>query len=106
MTIKAIKEEFAKKTRYQGISGGKWQFTVWRMTKKGKCVLCVQNLGGYEGRWVVACISTIDGKDLFHNDHSRPCDNMDDAIDVASEILSSMYAENEFTAEEIEKYGI
>ncbi len=105
MTIKEIKTEWSKKTIYQGGSG-KWQFTTYQLTRNGKCVIAVQNEDRDYGRTVVACISTLDGKDIFHNHHSRPCDNMNDAVDVASEIISEMYNNDEFTQEEIKFYGI
>ena len=105
MTIKEIKSEWAKKSSYKG-GQGKWQFTTWKFTKNGTCVIAVQNEGGEFGRTVVACISTLDGKDLLHSDHSRPCDNMDDAVDVVGEMLNDMFANGEFSENEIEFYGL
>lgn len=96
MTITEIKKEWAGKGMIQGC-GGKIQFTVWNFENFGKCVVVVSNEGGYFGRTVVALVQVSTGKDLFLGIHSRPCDNMDDAIDVAGEIISQMINDGELS---------
>ena len=48
------------------------------------------------GEWstVVALVQVSTGEDLFRDEHSRPCYNMSDALDVADEILQDMYGRN------------
>lgn len=91
MKIQAIKEEWRGKHEYAGLTGKK-MFTVWTFNNPvGKCVVMVINDRDI-GKTVVAVIRVETGKDIL-NGHSRPCDNMDDAIDVAGEMISDNWDE-------------
>ena len=92
MTIKEIKAQWSEKAKINGLSGKK-QFTVWSFTGYGKCVVVVVNDPHME-RFVVGVVPVSTGIDVLA-DHARPCDNMDDAIDVAGEILSDMWSNGE-----------
>ena len=85
MTIKKIKEIWSKEERYCGIPGKK-MFTVYTFGAPiGKSVIMVVHDPDM-GRYVEAIIPIATGKDIL-NGHSRPCDNMDDAVDVACEMI-------------------
>lgn len=91
MTIKQIKSDWSGKDMIQGLYGKK-QFAVADYGPFGKCVAVVVNDG--EWRTVVALVQVSTGNDLFRDEHSRPCYNMHDALDVADEILQDMYGRN------------
>ena len=93
MKIKDIKAKYQQIEEIKGLSGKK-QFTVFTFEEPiGKCVVVVVN-NFYMDRVVVALVQVSTGIDILA-DHSRPCDNMEDAIDVADEIVSSMANEGE-----------
>ena len=94
MTIKGIKETWGNMVEIQGCRGKK-QFAVYGFGGFGKCVVVVVNECGFFGRTVVAVVQVSSGEDLLKGEHSRPCDNMDDALDVAGEMLSQMIADGE-----------
>ena len=100
MTIREIKALWGSKDRIQGCTGKK-QFATYDFQEFGKCVVVVVNDGAYLGRTVVALVQVATGNDLFHGEHSRPCDNMDDAIDVAGEIIGQMVADGEISEAEM-----
>lgn len=86
MTINEIKSKWSKVEEYAGLKGKK-MFTVRTFDEPiGKCVIMVIN-NQYMGRTVAAAIQVKTGEDIL-NGHSRPCDNMNDAIDVACELIS------------------
>ena len=83
MTIKTIKEAWQAK---EFSIRGKKQFAVYNFGDPiGKCIILVIN-NPYAGRYVDAIIQVKTGEDIL-NGHCRPCDNMDDAIDVAGEMI-------------------
>ena len=84
MTIKAIKEQYKK---YQ-VSGGEYNsFVVYDYKDgNGKIVIVVNMCKGY-GKSVTQAVRVSDGKELIGKDRCRPCDNLDDAIDVAGEMM-------------------
>ena len=88
MTIKEIKEQYSKK-----ISGRVMFRTVKYSEPIGKCVLVVsRSYDPYIGRYVEALVQVSTGEDIL-NGHSRPCDSMDDAVDVVDEMLWDMDSE-------------
>lgn len=84
MTIKSIKEQYKE---YQVRAGEKNIFTTFDFNDgNGKCVIVV-NYNGCYGRTVMQVVRVSDGKELLEEGSCRPCDNLDDAIDVAYEML-------------------
>ena len=84
MTIKEIKEIWSHKKI--SFSGKKMFTTVKFSEPLGKCVVMVVK-NPYMDRYVEAIIQVSTGNDIL-NGHSRPCDNMEDAVDVACEMIS------------------
>lgn len=85
MTIKAIKEKYKN---YQ-IKGNEHNSFVTYNYNDGihnKVVIVVNNCKGF-GKTVMQVIRVSDGKELLKNGSCRPCDNLDDAIDVAGEMI-------------------
>ena len=84
MTIKAIKEKY----KYYEIKGNeKNMFTTYDYQDgNGKVVIVVNDCRGY-GKTVMQVVRVSDGKELLKDDSCRPCDNLDDAIDVAGEMM-------------------
>ena len=83
MTIKAIKEKYKD---YQKDTG-KNMFTTYDFGDDiGKVVVVVNSSKSY-GKTVAQVVRVSDGKELLPKDMNRPCDNLDDAIDVADEML-------------------
>ena len=86
MTIKAIKEQY--KDYMKSDLPGKTSFVVWDYHDgNGKVVIVVKHLGIYGYKDVVQVVRVSDGKELLEEGRCRPCDNLDDAIDVAGEML-------------------
>lgn len=86
MTIKEIKEKYKDYSKNYCF-GGKVQFRVTDYgDEDGKCVIIV--IHDTYGRDVVQVVRVSDGKEMLTEGRCRPCDNMDDAEDVASEMLS------------------
>ena len=85
MTIKAIKEKY--KNYGKDNFGGKNMFAVYDYKDgNGKIVIVVNNCG-WLGKDVVMAVRVSDGKEMLSQDRCRPCDNLDDAIDVAGEMM-------------------
>lgn len=86
MTIKSIIEQYKN---YRTGSDEKNMFVTYDYKDgNGKVVIVVnRNRNGYVGRYVTAVIRVRDGKNLLGCDDCRPCDNLDDAIDVAGEMF-------------------
>ena len=84
MTIKAIKDAY--KTYH--LSGAEYNtFAVYDYNDgNGKVVIVVNNCKGY-GKTVMQVVRVSDGKELLKNGSCRPCDNLDDAVDVAGEMF-------------------
>ena len=56
----------------------------------GKAVIVVKSHPDkYIGKHVTQVIRVSDGKELLH-DSMRPCDNMEDAVDVTAEMLADL----------------
>ena len=84
MTIKEIKEKYKD---YQIRGNEKNMFTAYDYKDgNGKVVIVVNNCKGY-GKTVMQIVRLSDGKQLLKNGSCRPCDNLDDAIDVAGEMM-------------------
>ena len=87
MTIKAIKEEYSK---YGCGAGESNKFTVYDYGDgNGKMVIVViyARVGGQIWRDVQQVIRVRDGKRMLSEGRCRPCDSLDDAIDVAGEMM-------------------
>ena len=99
MTIKAIKEEYK---RY-GCSGSERNgFTVYDYGDgNGKVVIVVTY--SRIGKDVVQAVRVMDGKKLIEEGRCRPCDNMDDAIDVAGEMMVQEHTAYDWELEEARK---
>lgn len=84
MTIKAIKEA------YNGKYGEPWEKTMFTTYDyndgNGKVVIVVTFARGY-GDTVWQAVRVSDGKELISKGRCRPCDNLEDAIDVAGEMM-------------------
>lgn len=84
MTIKKIKEKYQK---YRCSGNEKNSFVVydWGYDK----VVIVVNISSNKliGKYVTQVIRVADGKELLEQGSCRPCDNLEDAIDVAGEMI-------------------
>lgn len=84
MTIKAIKEKYRD---YKIKGNEKNMFTIYDYKdENGKVVIVVNDCKGY-GKTVVQVVRVSDGKELLKDGSCRPCDNLEDAIDVAGEMF-------------------
>lgn len=87
MTIKAIKEMYRK---YDCDGGEHNSFAVYDYKDgNGKIVIVVKNLGIYGYKDVVQAVRVSDGKEMIEEGCCRPCDNLDDAVDVAGEMMTN-----------------
>lgn len=84
MTIKGIKENY-KNYKLRGNEVNRFA-TYDYGDGNGKVVIVVNDCKGY-GKTVMQVVRVNDGKELLANGSCRPCDNLDDAIDVAGEML-------------------
>lgn len=83
MTIKSIKEKYNGKYG----NGEKTMFTVYDYKDgNGKMVIVVTKDPRF-GRTVWQAVRVRDGKEMIEAGRCRPCDNLDDAIDVAGEMM-------------------
>lgn len=86
MTIKEIKEKY--KDYRKGFGVIRNMFAVYDFGgDNGKVVVVVNYCGELLGRDVVQVVRVSDGKELLTEERCRPCDNLDDAIDVAMEMV-------------------
>lgn len=84
MTIKAIKETYKN---YQTRGSERNSFVTYDYNDgNGKVVIIVNNHSAYR-KTVMQAVRVSDGKELIPTDDCRPCDNLDDAIDVAGEMM-------------------
>ena len=84
MTIKAIKEAY-KTYKISGNEHNSFVTADWN-DGNGKCLIVLNNCKGY-GQTVMQVVRVSDGAELLSNGSCRPCDNLDDAIDVAGEMI-------------------
>ena len=86
MKIKDIKEAY-KDYRRSGLE--KNRFVVYDYNDgNGKIVIIVNHHPNKDvGDYVMQVIRVSDGAKLMSDDHCRPCDDLDDAIDVAGEMM-------------------
>lgn len=83
MTIKEIKEKYKD---YKRKANEKNMFTTYDYNDgNGKVVIIVNDCKGF-GKTVMQVVRVSDGKELLTEGSCRPCDNLDDAIDVAGEM--------------------
>lgn len=83
MKIKDIKEVYNGKYGH----GEKTMFKVYDYKDgNGKMVIVATKHGVY-GNTVWQAVRVNDGKEMIEEGRCRPCDNMDDAIDVAGEMM-------------------
>lgn len=83
MTIKEIKEKYKD---YKRKANEKNMFTIYDYNDgNGKVVIVVNDCKGF-GKTVMQVVRVSDGKELLQEGSCRPCDNLDDAIDVAGEM--------------------
>ncbi len=89
MTIKAIKEKYKE---YHISSNEKNMFTTYDYNDgNGKVVIIVNSHSNkYVGKYVTQVVRVSDGKELLKDGSCRPCDNLDDAIDVAGEMMEEL----------------
>lgn len=83
MTIKAIKDAYTGKYG----NGEKTMFTTFDYKDgNGKVVIVVTKHSTY-GKTVWQVVRVSDGAELIREGKCRPCDSLDDAIDVAEEMF-------------------
>lgn len=82
MTIKAIKEQYKN---YEIIGSEKNMFVTYEDNNE-KFVVVVNSNRSY-GKTVTQVVRVLDGKEMLQNGSCRPCDNLQDAIDVAIEMI-------------------
>ena len=92
MKIKDIKATYRDYSR----SGNERNaFVVWNYDGIGKVVIVVNiNPSKYVGDYVTQVVRVSDGMPLLPDGACRPCDNLDDAIDVACEMLPTEIQQN------------
>lgn len=84
MTIKALKEKYKN---YACKNGEYNTFTCYDYKDgRGQIFIVVNNCKGY-GKTVMQAIRKDTGEELLKNGSCRPCDNLDDAIDVLGEMI-------------------
>ena len=84
MTIKAIKETYKN---YNVKGNERNSFVTYDYNDgNGKVVIVVNNHSSYK-KTVMQVVRVSDGKELLNNGNCRPCDSLDDAIDVAGEMF-------------------
>ena len=84
MTIKEIKQ------KYEGKYGNGEKMTIVTYDfgdGNGKVAVITTYVRSY-GRTVWQAVRVSDGKELIEEGRCRPCDNLDDAIDVAGEMMN------------------
>lgn len=87
MTIKAIKEAY--KDYHVGACEHNAFVPYDYSDGNGKVVIVVNiNSSKYIGDYVMQVVRVSDGKELLENGACRPCDNLDDAIAVAGEMIA------------------
>lgn len=86
MTIKSIKEKYKD---YRRSANEKNMFAVCDYGDgNGKVVIVVlSHPCKYVGKYVHQVVRVRDGKELLSEGSMRPCDDLEDAIDVAGEML-------------------
>lgn len=86
MTIKELKEKYKN---YRFVSSERNCFVVYNYKDgNGKILIIVnKHKNRYIGGYVTQAIRVDDGKELIEDGWYRPCDNLDDAIDVACEMM-------------------
>ena len=89
MKIKDIKEKYKN---YCVSSGERNAFIVYDWKDGNGKVLIVVNINKskYIGDYVTQAIRISDGMELIKGNACRPCDNLNDAIDVASEMIERL----------------
>lgn len=80
MKIKDIKE------KYKNYGGEHCSSVVVGGEYVNKVVIIVEVHPMPLGDWVVQVVRVSDGKELLDEGACRPCDNLDDAVDVAFEM--------------------
>ena len=85
MTIKAIRDNYKdyKLRRNEHNSFVTYDYN----DGNGKVVIIVNICKGY-GNTVMQVVRVRDGKELLKDGACRPCDSLDDAVDVAGEMLN------------------
>ena len=85
MTIKQIKENYTGKYGH----GEKTMFKAFDYNDgNGKVVIVVTHHSAYR-KTVWQAVRVSDGAELIEAGRCRPCDNLDDAIDVAGEMMEA-----------------
>lgn len=84
MTIKSIKERY----KHYQLDTGHNSFVPCDFAEYGKVVIVVQVNPQPIGDYVQQVVRVSDGKELLERGRSRTCDSLEDAIDVAWEMLS------------------
>ena len=82
MTIKAIKEAYKDYHKTKG--DDKTMFSVFSMEGE-KYVVVVTDCRGY-GKTLYQVVRVKDGAEMLYKGSCRPCDNLEDAVDVALEM--------------------
>lgn len=84
MTIKEIKEKYKDYLR-QGREKNSFVVYKWKNDEDKYVIIVNRHPCKYIGSYVTGLVRVRDGKELLSGS-SRPCDNLDDAIDVAGEM--------------------
>lgn len=84
MTIKMIKEMYK---RYRVSGAERNSFVSYDFGGETGKVVIVVNISKYMGDYVTQVVRVSDGKELLDDGRCRPCDNLDDAVDVAGEMI-------------------
>ena len=85
MTIKEIKEQY----RNYRVSGSERNsFVVYDYKDGNGKVVIIVNIGRSNWKDVTQVVRVSDGKELLEDGRCRPCDNLDDAVDVAGEMIA------------------
>lgn len=87
MTIKEIKEQY-RNYRIRGSERN--SFVTYNFGGETGKVVIIVNIDRIMGDYVTQVVRVSDGKTLLEEGRCRPCDNLDDAVDVAGEMIEGL----------------
>ena len=84
MTIKEIKEQYKN---YRVTGSERNSVVVYDYKDGNGKVVIIVNISRSNWKDVTQVVRVNDGKELLEEGRCRPCDNLDDAVDVAGEMI-------------------
>lgn len=87
MTIKEIKEQYKN---YRVTGSERNSFVTYNYGGETGKVVIIVNISRSMRDYVTQVVRVSDGKALLEEGRCRPCDNLDDAVDVAGEMIEGL----------------